>query len=171
MYFLVGGTCLLVVSGLAYTSTNEKRLLRTVGLIHISLGSEVILGLRYQVGNVARALIHDLGVYTSKVLYQLALVAVLLGVCFLVANLIRNMKSAPQNYRLICFFTLISVATFCLEAISIHWIDMLFYSSIGPVKILLIPWLFTTLPVLYLCVCLKSPSKLRRKERRGTEKI
>ena len=101
---------------------------------------EIVTGLRYRIHDLVNARLRAQGLYESRTLGQVILIAAALVVLLAVRFKVRTQVGSPSFHSALtgaCF----AVSIFLIEAISLHDVDALLYHPVGPVLAIAFLWL------------------------------
>ena len=125
------------------TSGRTAVLWRCLALAQCLFLAEIVFGLRHQVHGGVDAVLQQQGWYANRRPVQFALLALSsTGLGFAAMRMLRMFAGSPSA-RLAAIASLVVLALFGLETISLHQIDSVLYCRVGPV--MLIAWLWLAL--------------------------
>lgn len=131
---------------------SSPHLWRLVALVHLVFAAEVVFGARHAVHDMVNAVLRDDGLYPVRAGMQ----AGLLVLCWLCITLgltatqrwLRGVPQLTPHGRRAVFATLAVGALFMVEAVSLHGIDQMLYTSAGPVRAIAYLWVCAALVTL-----------------------
>lgn len=112
------------------------------------LAIDVLWGGRYQVHNLVGQWLKQSGQYAQRQTLQAGLLAacvLVLGLALWGTLLATKGRAQPVRWAALCALGLLSV--FGLEMVSLHGIDAVMYSQLGPIKVIGWLWLLWALPL------------------------
>lgn len=131
------GVAALLCARVAPKSSNVWWVLTATNVL---LMLEIVAGWRFRVHDHAAALLLNQGLYESRMLWQVAMIAVAL-VVLLAAGL--TLRARAQSASLASALTGLcsAISILVIEAISLHAVDAELYQALGPVKVIAFFWL------------------------------
>lgn len=114
---------------------------RGMAMVHALLFAEVLAELRHRAPRVVVDFVRQSGWYEDRRAFQVVLLGLgMVGGVLLLRRALRTRPRAERPGRLAIAVTLLALAVFAVETVSLHAIDALFYTSLGPM--LAIGWLW-----------------------------
>lgn len=141
---------------LATYRSRDARTWKVLALLNALFFVEIIVGLRFRVLDLARTHLQEKGLYLQLHGEDQAvvIVALMAAAVILVLLLLFLPRVAGPAARVGTSLTILLLALFAIETVSLHDIDAVFYRRVGPV--LLVGWLWATASVGILVAALSS---------------
>lgn len=138
--------------------SRDQRDWRVPGYVFCLCSAEVAIGARHMAHNLASGWLGS--AYTERKPWQAALILVLLA-CFGLVFARILFQNRPWTIRLAYLMSLLAVALFLVETVSVHAIDAILYKPAGPV--LSIAWLWAAVSLSTVFAAMADTTRRPRK--------